>query len=317
MKKEWIRVDHQRHSNQLKRLSNSHFNQDQTTIIQRKKRSVYPMTMNCLSIDEFSQIESMSQNYDLHALNNSQLITIYSLNSSTLTDFLNNEEKVYKNLIEFFKSIPQFQQIDIEDQILLIKCNITHLVHIHHVLKDNFIENSQIGFQMTQWVNRQFHENMSKNRLKLSRFHQHPIILKISLAIFIFSINLSRLSSKQFDCQLNNPNQILENQNYFLTLLIKYLNRIYNENDSDKAIQTLVFQYLQYQLLMDQMELFIQNHLTDQHFLPLTKSVLRLTWFFFLFFSYFLTLKNKIKQSKTKVLFFLRMSMDVWVNVTM
>lgn len=42
MKKEWIRIDHQHHSNQLKRLSNSnsHSTQQQSNHIQRKKRSV-------------------------------------------------------------------------------------------------------------------------------------------------------------------------------------------------------------------------------------------------------------------------------------
>ena len=215
--------------------------------------------------------------YDLYALHNNDSIQISSLNSSSLTHFLNTEERIYKNLIEFFKQIHHFKQINLEDQILLIKCNITNLVHIHHVLKDNFIENPQIGFHMSQWIDIQFHQKMSKNRRKLNSFIQHPLILKISLIIFLFSINLSRLPSKQVHSQLKNPKEILDNQNYFLHLLIKYLNMISNETHSNQAIQILVFQYLQYQLLMDQLENFISKHLIKEQFYPLTRSVLRLT----------------------------------------
>jgi hypothetical protein len=63
----------------------------------------------------------------------------------------------------------------------------------------------------------------------------------------------------------------------FITLLWKYLNIIYNKKDAIRAIQSLVFQFLRYQLLMYQMETIIFKQNNPDEFHPLTKSVLRLT----------------------------------------
>lgn len=232
-----------------------------------------------LTLDDWTLINNISYAYDSWALENDHTnhIKNYSLINSSLTDFLNDEHQVYRNLIEFFKQIPHFKKIHIEDQILLIKCNITNLVHIHHVLKDHFEENPSIGLYMSKWVNSNFHHQMSSTRKKLNYFIQHPIVLKISLIVLIFIINLSRLPYEQLSFEFIDKNLLLENQNYFLTLLWKYLNIIYNEKDAIKAIQCIVFQYLRYQLLMNEMETIIINKYHSDQFHPLTKSVLRLT----------------------------------------
>jgi hypothetical protein len=226
-----------------------------------------------LTLDEWSLINNVSHTYDNWALANQ---TNHLENDLSLTDFLNGEQNVYQNLIEFFKKIPQFKQIDIKDQILLIKCNITHLVHVHHVLKDHFKEDPQIGLHMSRWINSDFHQQMSKNRHSLDYFIQHPIVLKLSLVTFIFIINLSRLPYEQLSIQLNNQKLLIKNQDFFITLLWKYLNVIYNEKDAIKATQLIVFQYLRYQLLMEQMETIIIKQNNTNQFHPLTKSVLRL-----------------------------------------
>jgi hypothetical protein len=93
----------------------------------------------------------------------------------------------------------------------------------------------------------------------------------------MFVINLSRLPYHQLSFQLIEKNLLNEHQNYYITLLWKYLNVIFIEPDAIKAIQRIVFQFLRYQLLMSEMETIIikQNKLDQFH--PLTKSVLRLT----------------------------------------
>lgn len=231
-----------------------------------------------LTLDDWSLINNISHAYDIWALDGeTNPINNYSLTNSLLKDFLNDEHQVYSNLVQFFKQIPHFKQIDVEDQVLLIKCNITHLVHIHHVLKDQFVENPQIGLYMSKWINEDFHQQMSKTRHSLNYFIRHPIILKISLVVFIFIINLSRLPFEQLSFELIDKNLLIENQNIFITLLWKYLNVIYNENDAIKATQCIVFQFLRYQLLMNEMETIINRQYHPDQFHPLTKSVLRLT----------------------------------------
>ena len=231
-----------------------------------------------LSYEDWSLIDDISEIYDIWALgsetndlNNSSLI------DSSLIEFLNAEQIVYQNLIEFFKQIPHFHQIDIEDQILLIKSNLTHLVYIHYILKDHFQENPQIGFYMTKWINADFYQRMSKIRHSFDLFVNHPIVLKLVLVVLIFLLNLSCLPLEELTIEFLNRNILMKNQNLFLNLFCKYVHVISNEHDAIQVTQLIVFQYLRYQLLINEMEMFIRKENHPEQFHPLIRSVFRLT----------------------------------------
>ncbi|CAF1200309.1 unnamed protein product [Rotaria sordida] len=185
--------------------------------------------------------------------------------------------KFYDCLIQFYKKIPHFKQINLEDQILLIKCNISHLIHIHYILKDNFIENSNIDLYLNKWINSNLYQQMSKIHYSFNCFIQYPIVLIIVLVAFMFIINLSRLPDYQLSLQLIDRHLISEHHNFFITLLWKYLNVIYDKKDAIQAIEFIVFQFLRYQLLIYEMGSIILNQINPDQFHPLMKSVLCLT----------------------------------------
>ncbi|UJR29858.1 hypothetical protein I4U23_017406 [Adineta vaga] len=233
--------------------------------------SLYLTTNEWLLINRITKIYDNSNiNYDKTRLNN------YSLSETKLTDFLNDEQEIYQSLIKFYKQIEEFQEIKLEDKILLIKCNLTHLIHIHHILRDNFIENPKIGLYMSKWISSDFHHQMSKVRHSYDYFIQNPAILKLALVSFMFTINLSRLPLRQLSYRLFDSNLIIKHQNFYIELLWKYLNTLCEEKEAIKSIEILVFQYLRYQLLMEQMENIIKQQTNSNQFCPLTKSVLRL-----------------------------------------
>lgn len=228
-----------------------------------------------LTINDWSLINSISQTYETRAfVNQRNSLENYSLENSTLIDFFNDEQIIYRNLIEFFKRIPLFQQVHLDDQMLLIKSNLTHLVHLHHILKDHFQENPRIGFLMSKWINPDFHQQMSDNRHRLDHFIEHPMILKISLLVFIFLTNFSRISSSDFSFQIHDHSTIMNNQNLFITLLWKYLHMIYDENNARKSMQLIIFQYLRYQSLITDMEMIISKKFHSNEFHPLIQSLL-------------------------------------------
>ncbi|CAF1133198.1 unnamed protein product [Adineta steineri] len=240
-----------------------------------------PMSTNFssldLTLDDWSLINNITHAYDICGLNYDKTrINNYSLTDSTLTDFLNDEQQMYRSLILFYNQIPGFKQLNIEDKILLIKCNITHLIHLHHILKDNFIENPKIGLHMSKWIDSDFHKQMSKTRHSYDYFIEYPIVLKLALIPLMLTINLSRLPFDQLSLELNDKNLIIQYQSLYITLLWKYLNVIYDEKDAIKAVQILIFQLLRYQLLMYEMENIIKKQTNSNQFNPLTKSVLRL-----------------------------------------
>lgn len=230
-----------------------------------------------LTMNDWSLINSVSQVYETRAfIDQRKSFENYSLENSTLTEFFNDEQIIYRNLIEFYKQIPSFEKLHLDDQMLLIKSNLTHLVHLHHILRDHFEENPRIGSLMSKWISSDFHQQMSENRHRLDRFIEHPLVLKISLVVFIFLTNFSRIPSKEFSFQFHDHSSIMNNQNLFLTLLWKYLHVIYDEINARKSFQLIVFQYLRYQSLISEMEMIISKKFNSNEFHPLIQSLLHL-----------------------------------------
>ena len=127
---------------------------------------------------------------------------------------------MHESLIYFYKCIPEFKQLDIEDQILLIKSNLIDIIHLHHIIIQNFQDNSVIGKHMSKWIDEDFHHQMSRTRRNFCRFMKYPLILKLTLIIFIFCINLStRRGSSQFE-EYKNKIKLIEYQNYYTTIAL-------------------------------------------------------------------------------------------------
>lgn len=186
---------------------------------------------------------------------------------------------MFESLIEFYKKIPEFQQINHHDQILLIKCNLNHLIHIDHVLKENFHESSSYEKLMSHWIHFHFHQNMSKIRENYNHFIENPLVLKLTLVTMIFTINLSSLPIEQFSNEFYNQKQLIEIQEFYLLLLMKYLRLIYGEKRSIQLFSILIFQHLRYQQIMNYFEIFLlkKKFFQHHHIHPLIKSILRLT----------------------------------------
>ncbi len=82
---------------------------------------------------------------------------------------------MHASLIWFYKSIADFKQLDIEDQVLLIKCNLINIIHLHHIIIQNFQDNPLIGQHMSKWIDENFHNQMSRTRRYFYRFMKYPL----------------------------------------------------------------------------------------------------------------------------------------------
>ncbi|CAF3818447.1 unnamed protein product [Rotaria sordida] len=299
MRKEWIRTEEECRVRKLQRLSTKQNKMNKSSNIStiekidnqsnllsnqfiQYKQPIFTMNKNFyssnLTFDDWSLINNIKHAYDTSIFDyDTILINNSSLIDSTLKDFINDKQQIFRSLIQFYKKIPHFKQINLEDQILLIKCNISHLIHIHYILKDNFIENSNIDLYLNKWINSNLYQQMSKIHYSFNCFIQYPIVLIIVLVAFMFIINLSRLPDYQLSLQLIDRHLISEHHNFFITLLWKYLNVIYDKKDAIQAIEFIVFQFLRYQLLIYEMGSIILNQINPDQFHPLMKSVLCLT----------------------------------------
>jgi hypothetical protein len=152
------------------------------------------------------------------------------------------------------------------------------LIHLHHIITQNFHELPQMAEHMSKWIDSDFHEHMSRTRSRFDCFMKYPLVLKIALIVFVFSINLSTpRGSSQFTDYLNKK-KLHENQNYYLEILWRYLVYLFGETEAIRSMQTIVMQILRYQTLMNIMdEALHRNNAHQDIFNPLMQSIFGLT----------------------------------------
>jgi hypothetical protein len=152
------------------------------------------------------------------------------------------------------------------------------LIHLHHIITQNFQELPQMAEHMSHWVGPNFHEQMSRTRSRFDCFMKYPLVLKISLIVFVFSINLSTpRGSSQFS-NYTNKKKLCQNQNYYLEILWRYLVYLFGETEAIRSMQVIVMQILRYQTLMNTMDEALRAKNAHQNiFDPLMQSIFGLT----------------------------------------
>jgi len=195
-----------------------------------------------------------------------------------LIEFINGETKISQSLISFYKSIPQFNELDIEDRVLLIKFNLVNIVHLHSILMLKFQENPKIGVCMSKWISADFHNQMSRTRRCFDRFIEHPLIIKLALIVFIFSMNLSTpCGTESDDDYYTDKINICEIQDFYATVLWRYLNTLYEEREAIRSLAIIMAQILHFQTLMVIMEECIKRERPYNIVNQLEISLFRLT----------------------------------------
>ncbi|CAF3688844.1 unnamed protein product [Rotaria sp. Silwood1] len=303
MRKDWIRTEKEKQLRQLIKLvkeqkkTNISSNASQSLvtlpIIQRKKKHFMIKSQELVINPIFTQtlfgFNRNLSNKDQILLNN--ITNAYQLGvnyvddfylnknilSLSLIEFFNEESIMHQSLIYFYKSIPEFKQLHIDDQVLLIKCNLIKIIHLHYILIEKFQENPFIGIYMSKWINEDFHCQMSRTRRYFDRFIEHPLILKLALVVLLFSINLSTpLGNNQFDDYINKVD-IYKIQEFYTIILWRYLNYLFGEREAIHSIEIIITQILRFQKLMNIMEEIVRTRTDYNTFNQLMQSLFRLT----------------------------------------
>ena len=122
---------------------------------------------------------------------------------------------------------------------------------------------------MAKWIGEDFDCHMSRARQYFYRFMKHPLVLKLALIIFIFSIH-------QTDNYINKIN-VLRIQDFYAAVLWRYLNNLFDETEAIRSMEIISTQILHFQSLMDIMEKFVRKEKEDNISDELMQSVFRLT----------------------------------------
>ncbi|CAF2816099.1 unnamed protein product [Rotaria sp. Silwood2] len=197
--------------------------------------------------------------------------------STPFSQFINDETVVHESLINFFKCIPEFKQLHISDQILLIKSNFVNIIHLHHIMVHSFQDWSSQREHISRWISKDFHSQVVRTRRYLLPFMNNPLILKLALIVFIFNINLSTSSDINKNYHYKSKRIFIELQNFYTNVLWHYLNYLFDEKEAIKVMLTIVTQILRYQVLMVTMNNSVRQTSDCNRFHSLMQSVFGLT----------------------------------------
>jgi len=193
-----------------------------------------------------------------------------------LIEFINSESNMHQSLISFYKSIPEFNKLDLEDRVLLIKFNLVKIAHLHSTLTLKFQDIPWIGVYMSKWISADFHNRMFRTRRCFDRFIEHPLILKLALIVFIFSINLSTPCGTESSDDYTNKISIREIQDFYTTVLWRYLNSVYKEKEAIRSLEIIMTKILHFQKLMVILEKYIERERSHNIVNELELSLFRL-----------------------------------------
>ena len=294
MRKDWIRTDEEKQLRQLQKFAKEQKKLNKSVdqqplclplVVRKKKRlMIKPTTDNSpLFINQLASSKQLADDIRtfINNINNAYITGARIADWShvdryeptvQLSQFVNDEHVMHVSLISFYKSIPHFRQLDIDDQVLLIKNNLVNIVHLHHIIVQNFEDVTKIGEHMSQWIGKDFHHQMADTRRRFYRFSKYPLLLELTLSVFIFSFNLSLPRPSTNSNGYKQRRQIIDCQNIFTTFLWNYITYLFDEEEAVKTMEIIVTQVLRYQNLMIVLEEHLPSRvINDQPLQPISR----------------------------------------------
>jgi hypothetical protein len=298
MRKEWIRSEEEK---TVKRIQ-----LEKNRIFKLTKR---PLQVNylfhiCFLLRNVFQISMLKQPGQFHSLTILNLIDRMRLNNIThcydqytgepsiikyfvpkevlslrLHDFYNRKKPIVINLISYFKHLPEFQQLNVDDQVLLIKQNIHILLPINYALLKTSIK-SQLGYTRVQTIGcinninlHPMYQFLSNNFVPFVVFD--PLMIKLLLITLFFTTNSP---SKNTDIFVYKQHEYIKRiQSSYIELLWLYMNEKCGEIQAINFLTTIVTKFLHLQTMIDQIDSIIRLNGDAQYLDSLMKTILQLT----------------------------------------
>ncbi|CAF1284564.1 unnamed protein product [Adineta steineri] len=184
-------------------------------------------------------------------------------------------------LITFFKQIPEFQKLDKDEQVYLVKLNTLSIAFLHSIFiydtKNATYHEQDTNdplFLEKDWINtinKEFHDIIKQIRCKLCETIQiDDEIIKIFFLITLFSSHFTLKSSSSHICTLN----IFKAQNIYSELFWKYSLHYYGFENSSKLFLQFTTGIVKLQKLIDELKSTVSNYTDITKLSPLMQSLL-------------------------------------------
>jgi hypothetical protein len=211
-----------------------------------------------------------------------------SIHADTVLQQLNARSVSAMRLLSFFKQIPEFNQLNVQDKFTLIKYNLMPLVILNCTLAYNtgtntFMEtetdaplNSSI---MIEYHGQEVYMRIKKIFESFARIAQYDQrIIQLALIILVLTKGFS-VNNSSNEPTLNDGIAVYSAQNYYTELLWKYLETIHGCGKAVHIFNELVAHFISWQTLQGEIHSNLRNVLTPtemNELLPIMKSLLQI-----------------------------------------
>ncbi|CAF4580130.1 unnamed protein product, partial [Rotaria sp. Silwood1] len=212
--------------------------------------------------------------------------TIYA---TTVLQYINSCSVPIMRLLTFFKQIPEFNELNVDDKVTLIKFNLLPLILLNGTLsyksETNEIMETDSDVPWNSSILEEVHGNEIYIQIKkifnsfvcIAQYDQR--IIQLALIIFILTKGFST------DPDINEPilndgMTVYRAQNYYTELLWKYMETSHGFEKSTYLFTELVGHFISWQTLEKQLRLNIRKVLSPKdknELLPIMRSLLHIT----------------------------------------
>jgi hypothetical protein len=223
-------------------------------------------TVHCLSPSDQVVLANIFHTYEntCIAAKTSQLQCYPATQHASLHVFFNELGLLLRVFIEYFKHIPEFANIVMDDKLRLVKNHLGDILNINEPLLHGVTSSNLIA----TWTN-VFGVDISVRFVKrdqiIEQYLFDPILLKLVLIILVLSSSSSRhLGSIDMDEICDDTLVIYAAQNVYVELLWRYiLSRALSEGDAVKFLNKLIMFILYMKSLDKCIDEYI-NNLSDE-----------------------------------------------------
>ncbi len=205
----------------------------------------------------------------------------------TFLQQLNSHSVPLIRLLTFFKQIPEFNELDADDKVTLIKFNLLPLLCMNYTLSyqtetDAIVESDSdipwdppafqrvFGLQGYSEIRKIF-----DHFLHIAKYDQK--IIQLALITFILTKGLSAIENDE--PILNNSMAVYRAQNYYTELLWKYIETIHGPDMAIQIFSKLIAHFMTWQTLQIKIRQIVEKNLlkaNTNELLPFMKALLHI-----------------------------------------
>lgn len=197
-----------------------------------------------------------------------------------LNDFFNRKKPIFINFISYFKRLPEFQQLNVDDQVLLIKQNIRILLPVNYALLKT-PPNSKFRYTYIKTIGCIDNINLHTMYAYLSNCFVpfvtlDPLIIKLLLITLFFTTTNSQSINYEIN-EYQDIESIKRIQSSYVELLWLYMIEKCGEDKARSLFINIIMKFTHLQTMLDQIDSIIRVNEDIQHIDDLMKSILQLT----------------------------------------